>query len=253
NMNIAVITGASSGLGTEYAKATDKYFEGIDEIWLIARRKERLEKLADTIMLPCRIIDIDITDDNSLNHYKEMLEIYEARVRLLINNAGFGKLGDFEKISREDNAGMVRLNCEAVTVITSITLPFMKSGAQIINVSSIASFVPNTRMAVYCSTKAYITSFSRALRGELKERRINVLAVCPGPMDTEFLPVANIYKGASKTFDMLPRVNPERVARKSLEASKKHRAVYTDRAFYKFYRFLSKIIPHGIMMKLAGA
>lgn len=252
-MNIAVITGASSGLGAEYAKAADNYFGGIDEIWLIARRKDRLEKLAQTIQLPCRILDIDLTDDESMGRYKEMLEIYEANVRLLINNAGFGKLGNFDAIPVSDNAGMVRLNCEAVTTLTAITLPFMRSGAQIINVSSIASFVPNTRMAVYCSTKAYITSFSRALRGELKKRRINVLAVCPGPMETEFLPVANIQKGSSKTFDILPRVNPEKIAKKSLEASKKHRAVYTERAFYKFYRFLSKIIPHGIMMKLAGA
>lgn len=252
-MNIAVITGASSGLGKEFAKAADKYFENIDEIWLIARRKERLEKLAGEISLPCRIIDIDLTDEEAIGRYKEMLEIYEANVKLLINNAGYGKLGYFEDIETKDNTGMVKLNCESLTAITDITLPFMHSYAQIINVSSIASFVPNTRMAVYCSTKAYVTSFSKALRGELKKRKINVLAVCPGPMETEFLPVANIKKGASKTFDMLPRVKPERVAKNSLKASQKGRAVYTDRAFYKFYRFLSKLIPHCIMMKLAGA
>ena len=128
----------------------------------------------------------------------------------------------------------------------------MCKGAEIINISSIASFVPNARMAVYSSTKAYVTSFSRALRYELKRKKINVLAVCPGPMDTEFLPVANIGKGSSHTFDTLPRVNPTMIAKKSLAASKKGRAVYTGRAFYKFYRFLSRIIPHKILMKLAA-
>ncbi len=252
-MNIAVITGASSGLGYEYAKAVDTSYDTIDEIWLIARRRDRLEKTAYELNTTVRIIDMDLTDETAVCRYGEMLKIYEANVRLLINNAGFGRLGYFDDIQIKDNTGMVRLNCEALTEMTAITLPFMSSGAQIINVCSIAAFAPNTRMAVYCSTKAYVMSFSRALRGELKRKRINVLAVCPGPMDTEFLPVANITKGASRTFDTLPRVSPQSVAKHSIAASKKGKAVYTDRAFYKFYRFLSKILPTGLVMKMAGA
>jgi short-subunit dehydrogenase len=150
------------------------------------------------------------------------------------------------------NAGMIRLNCEALTVITSITLPFMSNKSEIINSCSIASFAPNTRMAVYSSTKAFVMSFSRALREELKPRKINVIASCPGPMDTEFLSLAGIEKGSSFTFDTLPRVNPTIMARKTLKASKKGKAVYTNRIFYKFYRILAKILPHSIVMKLAG-
>ncbi len=251
-MNIAVITGASSGLGKEYAKAVDSRAQGIDEIWLIARRRGRLELLANELTTPCRILDIDITDNDSLKQYKDMLSIYEANVKLLINNAGFGRLGYFEEIDLEDNTGMVRLNCEALTAVTEITLEFMRSRSQIINVTSIASFAPNTRMTVYSSTKAYVMSFSRALREELKRRKINVLAVCPGPMDTEFLPVAKIAPGSSKTFDTLPRVKPEAVAVKSLIASNKGKAVYTNRVFYKFYRVLAKLLPHSLVMKLCG-
>jgi short-subunit dehydrogenase len=107
-------------------------------------------------------------------------------------------------------------------------------------------------MAVYSSTKAYVMSFSRALRSELKRRKINCIAVCPGPMDTEFLSLAGIEKGTSFTFDTLPRVNPEIMARKSLKASKKGKAVYTNRIFYKFYRLLAKILPTSLIMKLAG-
>ena len=137
------------------------------------------------------------------------------------------------------------------TLMTAVTLPFMTSGAEIINTCSIAAFAPNTRMAVYSSTKAYVMSLSRALRGELKKRKINVLAVCPGPMDTEFLPIANIEKGTSRTFDTLPRVKPAEIAEASLDASKKKKAVYTHRAFYRFYRFVAKVLPTSWVMKMA--
>ena len=144
---------------------------------------------------------------------------------------------------------MLRLNCEALTVISRMCLPFMGENAEIINTCSIAAFAPNARMAVYSSTKAYIMSFSRALRFELKDKKINVIAVCPGPMDTEFLPVAGIAKGSSNTFDTLPRVNPKKMAEGSLKASKKGKGVYTNRIFYKFYRILAKLLPHSLVVK----
>lgn len=252
-MKIAVITGASSGLGKEYAIAVDKMRTDIDQIWLIARRKEKLEELAKTLKNNTRCVSIDITDSESLNEYSELLEQNAADVKLLINNAGFGKLGDFDKLDTADNSGMVRLNCEALTAITSLTLPFMSENSEIINTCSIAAFAPNTRMAVYCSTKAYVLSLSKALRSELKKRKINVLAVCPGPMDTEFLPLAGIAPGSSHTFDTLPRVNPKVMAEKSLKASKSGKGVYTNLFFYKFYRIIAKVLPHSIVMKMCGA
>ena len=251
-MNIAVITGASSGLGKEYVSAVLKKFPSLDEIWVIARREKLLWELEISHGSKVRAIAMDITDRACTDMYKNLLGETDANVKLLINNAGFGKLGDFEDLSTANNTAMVRLNCEALTCITSITLPFMKAGAEIINVCSIASFAPNTRMAVYSSTKAYVMSFSRALRSELKKRKINVLAVCPGPMETEFLSIANIERGASKTFDTLPRVNPKEVAEKSLLASAKGKAVYTNLFFYKLYRVLAKILPHSLVMKLCG-
>ncbi len=251
-MNIAVITGASSGMGSFFAIHTDTLRNDIDEIWLIARRKEKLEELAIKLKKKTRVLALDITSNSAIQEYKKLLKDKTANVRLLINNAGFGKLGDFSELSTEENAGMVRLNCEALTVMTSLTLPYMKEGSEIINSCSIASFAPNTRMAVYSSTKAYVMSFCRALREELKKRKINVLAACPGPMDTEFLSVAGIDKGKSSTFDMLPRVNPSVMAKKSIIASSKKKAVYTNKAFYKFYRILAKLLPHSLVMKMCG-
>lgn len=251
-MNIAVITGASSGLGWEYTKAVYCARTELDEIWVIARREDRLKELKSELGEKVVPVAFDITDPQSLEKYVSLLKEKNANVKLLINNAGFGKLGKFDELSLEENAAMVRLNCEALTAMTAATLPFMNERSEIINSCSIASFAPNTRMAVYSSTKAYVMSLSRALRLELKKRKINVLAVCPGPMSTEFLTVANIEKGSSPTFDMLPRVNPRTMAVKSLKASRKRKAVYTNKIFYKFYRILAKILPHSLVMKMCG-
>ena len=251
-MNIAVITGASSGLGLEYAREVYKTRPELDEIWVIARRADRLQELQNELGSTVIPVAFDITDPAAVENYVSLLKEKNATVKLLINNAGFGKLGNFDELSLEENTAMVRLNCEALTAMTAATLPFMNEHSEIINTCSIASFAPNTRMAVYSSTKAYVMSLSRALRVELKPRKINVIAVCPGPMDTEFLAVANIGKGASKTFDVLPRVNARVMAAKSLKASNRGRAVYTNRVFYKFYRLLAKLLPHSIVMKMCG-
>lgn len=251
-MNIAVVTGASSGLGLEYAKVIYETRTDLDEIWVIARREQRLQQLQSELGSSVIPLAFDITDPQAVDEYINLLKDKQATVKLLINNAGFGKLGNFDGLSLQENTRMVRLNCEALTAITSATLPFMNEHSEILNSCSIASFAPNTRMAVYSSTKAYVMSLSRALRVELKPRKINVLAVCPGPMSTEFLSIANIEKGSSKTFDTLPRVNPHTMAVKSLKASARGRAVYTNRLFFKFYRLLAKILPHSLVMKMSG-
>lgn len=250
-MKTAIITGASSGLGTEFVKAVAKSRRDIDKIIVIARRAERLNALKQDFGEKIYPLPLDLTEEGFGEKVKEILERENAAVSLLINNAGFGRLGDFYDIDTRDNALMVRLNCEALTVMTDVCLPFMEKGGEIINTCSIASFAPNIRMATYSSTKAYVMSLSRALREELKPRGINVLACCPGPMETEFLPLANIKKGSSHTFDTLPRVNVREMAEKSLAASKRKKAVYTNRLFYKFYRFVAKILPHSIVMKMA--
>lgn len=252
-MKIAIITGASSGLGKEFTKAVYDMYPNLEQIWVVARRKDRLEELKERLGEKIRPVPLDITDDAAINSLSDLLTEEKAEVKLLINNAGYGKLGNFEELSLEDNVGMIELNCCALTAITAVALPFMPENSEIINTCSIASFAPNTRLATYSSTKAFVMSLSRALRLELKERKINVLAVCPGPMDTEFLSVANIPKGASKTFDTLPRVNPETMAIKSLKASKKKRAVYTNLFLFKLFRVIAKLLPKSIVMKICGA
>lgn len=251
-MKIAIVTGASSGLGEEYVRVISEQYGDIDEIWVIARRSARLNELKSKF--PSKSIfpiSLDLTDNNSYKAFADMLESEKPEVSILVNNAGFGTLGDFDSMDVNTQTRMIDLNNRALTAITSVTLPYMKKGSFIVNVCSIASFAPNPRMTVYCSTKAYVLSFSKSLRFELKKKGINVLALCPGPMDTEFLPAAGIEKGSSRTFDTLPRVNPKMAAVKSLYYASKGRGIYTPRAFFKFYRILAKVLPHGIVMHMS--
>ena len=249
-MKTAILTGASSGLGVEFIKAL--VANGYDCIWIIARRAERLEELKnnfpDKNIIP---IPLDITSTEDIKKLEDKLSKEKPSISLLINNAGKGLLSEFITADAVALGESVELNCKALTLITRAVLPYMSNGTGIINVSSIASFAPTARMSVYCATKAYVTSFSRALREELKPKGINVTAVCPGPMKTEFLLVAKIEKGTSHTFDTLPYCDPEAVAKGSIKASLSGKGVYTPTAFYKLYRILAKILPHAIVMKLA--
>lgn len=249
-MRTAIITGASSGLGKEFVRAVCAYPE-YESIWVIARRRERLDELAAEYGDRIRPVVLDLTDETSLEQLECELKENDPDVRLLINNAGAGVIGDFRDGDSKAQGAMVTLNDRAVTEMTCAVLRYMKKGAAIINTCSIASFAPNPGMTVYSATKAYIMSFSRGLRYELKKDGINVLAVCPGPMDTEFLPIAGIEKGTSKTFDTLPRTDPAVIADKAVRKAFRGKAVYTPRFFFKFYRFVAKILPHGIVMHMS--
>ncbi len=250
-MKIAVVTGASSGLGREYVRQIAQGYPEIEEIWVIARRLERLEALcAQFPQKRIRPISLDLTAPESFEVYRGLLAEEKPEVRILVNNSGCGTFGDFKKAQTASQVAMTQLNVTALTAMASLTLPYMPRGAFLVNVSSIASFVPTPGMTVYCSTKAYVQSFSRSLAFELKKEGIRALAVCPGPMDTEFLDVAGIT-GRSKTFAKLPRVDAAKIAGASLRAAAKGKTVYTARFVYKFYRVLAKILPHRLLMHLS--
>lgn len=251
-MKTAVITGASSGLGTEFVRLLTAAFPEIESLWLIARRRDRLEELAAQYCagLDAHILPLDLCDESSFKVLRFELESQRPDVRLLVNNAGCGYLGNLGETDADTQIRMTKLNVTALTAVTSSVLPYMSRGAHIINVSSIASFCPNPRMTVYSSTKAYVSSFTRGLNEETRSRGVQVTAVCPGPMDTEFLDVGGIA-GNSKMFATLPYCDPEKVAAGTYASALAGCAFYTPKLFYKFYRVLAKIIPHSLMVKLA--
>ena len=250
-MSIAIVTGASSGLGRAFCLALKARRSDISEYWLVARRGERLKEL-ELLLRPMkvRIFPLDLTQWQSLEALQSALDREQPEVALLINNAGFGLLGSVWELSPQRQRDMANLNCGAVTALTPIVLNHMHKGAAIINVSSIASFAPTPRMSVYCATKSYVTAYTRSLRFELKSRGINALTLCPGPMDTEFLPIAGIT-GHSKTFDHLPRLDPAKVAKGALKAAFRGRGVYTPGAFFRLYRLIAKVLPHNLVMRFS--
>jgi len=250
-LKTAIITGASSGLGREFALRTVTEFPDIDCFWLVARREDKLAELAAEIpdkKVAC--VCIDLLTEEGMDAYKELLSRENPQVELLVNNAGRGVLGDFAEEPLERQLQMVDLNIRALTAVASMTLPYMQEGSCVVQISSIASFAPTPRMTVYSATKAYVSYFSRGLHEELRPRGITVTAVCPAPMRTEFIKNANI-DGNSWAFEALPFCEPSQVASGALRAAKAGKAVYTPRFLYKFYRVLAAILPHALIVKFS--
>ena len=249
-MKIGIITGASSGLGREFALQAGTYYE-LDELWLVARRENAMRALAESMpQTKCRIFPCDLRDLAALDAFCDVIKAEKPEIRLLVNNAGLGYLDDFEKVETEKDEAMCDVNMRAPTILTAEAIPFMPRGAAIIFVSSIAAFAPTPRMSVYCATKSYIQVLAKSLRYELAPRGINVLALYPCPMNTEFLAIGGI-EGRSRTFDKLPRCDPHKTARAALARAAKGKGSHTPLALMKFYRFLAKVTPHNLIMPIS--
>lgn len=248
-MKTAIITGASSGLGREFVRQIADVFPEIECYWLIARRAERLEEMAaDLPEKTVKCIPLDLCDSMSFMTFRELLMTEQPEVELLVNNAGCGYLGEVGQVDTATQTRMIDLNVRALTAITNMAVHYMDQGSHILNVSSIAAFCPNPRMTVYSATKAYVSHYTVGLSEELKERGVTVTAVCPGPMETEFLSVGSI-QGNSRMFETLPYCDQVRVAGGALRAAKAGRTIYTPKLFYKFYRVLAKVTPVKLMVK----
>ena len=251
-MNIAIITGASSGLGTEYYKAIQN--EELDEVWVIARREGALNEICQKYgKIKSRVIPLDLTLDESHEALLNILNKEKPNIKYLFNNAGFGAYGKVDQIDISKQTNMIDLNIKALTKITYYALSFMSEGSKIINTSSIVAFSPIPNMAAYSATKTYVMSFSRALRHELRKRKINVTAVCPGPMATEFFAVAGVDGDKKSLINKMPYCNTEKVAKNGFKAAKRGKAVYTPRLLYKFLRLVGKAVPHTILIKFVSA
>ena len=189
-MRVAVITGASAGIGREFVYAIDRQ-ENLDEIWVIARRADRLEELKDKCRTPVRPIVLDLSELRALDDYKAILESERPEIAILVNAAGFGVFGPFAEKDLQKQLSSATVNSLALTGMCHISLPYMKKGDCIINMGSNSSWQPVPYQAVYGASKSYVLNFSRALCRELKPKGIHVLCVCPGWIKTEFQQVAH--------------------------------------------------------------
>ncbi|MCR5218241.1 SDR family oxidoreductase [Treponema sp.] len=247
--NIIIVTGASSGMGTCFAQ--ELALENPDQLWIIARRKEKLEELKKSINITSPQVETvciaqDISGKEGALAIKALLKKADEEnqsqggicIKVLVNNAGFGSYGEFADTDTEREMDMVELNCTSLTGITGYALPYMTKGCRIINTASLASFLPLGNFAVYGASKAYVLSFSVALRAELKDRGISVTALCPGPVSTEFANVAS--RGARK--EVLHGKDPLKTVRHAIKASKKGK-MYSMYAFkWKFKAAASRFI-----------
>ena len=245
-MRIAVITGASSGMGREFAKAVDKAFD-LDELWVIARRAERLESLRSECRTPVRALGWDLSAPENQHAYKALLEAEKPEIRILVNAAGYGLFGAAGDLDVENQLGIVALNDTALSAMCLLSLPYMQNGDAIINLGSNSSWQPVPYMTVYGASKAYVLSFSRALGRELKPRGIHVMCVCPGWIKTEFFDRAK-HDDTIRYFDRW--YTSGQVVEKAMKDLKKKKTVSILGLPVRMQVRLVKLLPHDLIMNI---
>jgi len=246
-MKIAIITGATSGLGMEFVKEIDRLYKQLDEIWVIGRRTKRMEYSQYKISKPLRILSLDLTQPADLSKYHRLINRKKPKVAMLVNSAGFGKVGDYNEISPKEQLDMIELNCKSLVDITLSTLPYIIKGGHIIQMSSASAFLPQRGFGVYAASKSFVLSYSRSLNEELRGRNITVTAVCPGPVKTEFFEIAE-QTGQVFAIKKLLMANKHNVVKKALNDAHKRRDISVYGCSMKLLRLISKIVPHRIIL-----
>ena len=187
-MRIAIVTGASSGLGRAYARQLDR-IRKLDEIWLIARREERLQAVAGELGCKGRVLAMDLKRRESTEVLEAMLAEEKPELAALVCAAGFGKFGRGEDMTAQETEDMVALNCRAAVEVTRVCLPYLERGGRVLEIASCAAFQPLPGMNLYAATKAFLLRYTQALRHELQDRGVLVTAVCPYWLKTDFIPL----------------------------------------------------------------
>lgn len=244
---VTLITGASAGLGAEFARQCASRGE---ELVLVARRKDRLEELRQEIGGKAHVVAADLSTPEASQTLMDEVEGLGLSIDRLINNAGFGIVGTFAELPLDRQLQMIDLNTRTLTALTHLVLPKMierRRGA-ILNVASTAAFQPGPGFGVYFATKAYVLSLSEALHQELRGKGIHVSALCPGPTRTEFGEVA----GAGKNFDRLS-ADAQSVVRAGLNGLRENQAVIIPGITNKISAQSSRVIPRALMRRIVAA
>ena len=244
-MKIAIVTGASSGMGKEFVLQLSQYAQ-VEEIWVIARREAALQALKTNV--PVRPVPLDLCDSKSFDGFAALLADEKPDVKLLVNAAGFGKFGAYHKISMEDDLRMIDLNCKALVAMTRIVLPYMKAGSHVLQLDSLSAFQPVPYITTYGATKAFVLSYTRAMNRELKGSGIRMMAMNPGWVKTEFFDHAlQTNSGEVQYYSQLWEA-------KDVVATGLH-DLYKTKKEYSVHGFmvrmqvrLVKLLPHNIVM-----
>lgn len=244
---IALVTGASSGMGKEFVREISDRLPWLDEIWAVARNREALDALQEEVpVAKIRKFALDITKKEDRETLKKELETHKPAVRVFVASAGAGIQKKVEDTPLEELENMTELNCTALTSLTALCLPYCKKNGRIILMSSAAAFLPQPGFAVYAATKAYVLSFARALRRELKGQA-SVTVVCPGPVDTAFLEkMGGREQMPSYKKHFIAR--PEAVVRKAMRDSARGKEMSVYGMSMKSLRLLSRAFPQRVLL-----
>lgn len=247
-MNIAIVTGASSGMGREFVKQLSG-FVGVDEIWAIARRQDALETLKEETSVPVRPVPLDLCKEESYAALAAQLESEKPNVKLLVNAAGFGKFGAFENIPPQDEYRMIDLNCKALVAVTRTVLPYMKAGSHVLQLDSLSAFQPVPYITTYGATKAFVLSYSRSMNRELKARGIRMMSMNPGWVKTEFFNHALQTNGGSEVQYYNKLWEAADVVKTGLKDLYKTKKDYSIHGFsVRMQVRLVKLLPHSMVM-----
>lgn len=250
----ALITGASSGIGATFATTLAR--SGCDLI-LVARSEDKLRALAGELTRETgrniQVIAADLSKPECGATLKKAVDALEMSVDLLINNAGFGTTGAFEKQDAAREAEEIRLNVSAVVDLAHAFLPAMLEGGNgaIINIASSAAFQPMPYFAVYAATKAFVYSFSDALREELRGRGVHVMAVCPGPVDTGFFEATGAHN-LRKKVPAGTMLSAEAVVDATLDGLAAQNRLVVPGTMMKFSAAASAVLPRALMTRIVG-
>ena len=248
-MKIAVVTGASSGMGKEFVLQLPQYIT-VDEIWVIARREDALNALKAECSLPVRPVVLDLCQEQAFSDYAALLQKENPDVKLLVNAAGFGKFGASQNIPLDDELRMIDLNCKALVAMTRLTLPYMKPGSHILQLDSLSAFQPVPYITTYGATKSFVLSYSRAMNAELKNSGIRMMAMNPGWVKTEFFNHAfHTNSGEVQYFDRLYEAK-DVVATGLKDLYKTKKDVSIHGLPVRNQVRLVKLLPHSIVMKV---
>jgi len=249
----ALVTGASSGIGTEIARALAARGHGLT---LVARREERLLELASELTerhgVAAGVLACDLGVAKERNRLAKEIERLELDLEILVNNAGFGYSGDFAEAPRKRQVEMVALNCDAVVDLCGHFLPAMKKrgAGAIINIASTASFQPLPGTATYAATKAFVLSFSEAVSAELAGTGVTMTAVCPGPVRTEFADNAGIGGAEDKMPDVF-WMTPDQIAEAALTAADRGKRSVVPGVLNQAGSILGRHSPRSIALPLS--
>lgn len=249
---ITLITGASSGLGKEFAKI---YCKENNNLMLLGRNLESLNLVKEELTKINSSVDVEIYKINLLNleelkSFKNFLEEHDYFVNNLVNCAGFGDRCDFKDMDLDKQIDMNRLNCDAILFFNKLVLNRMleNNEGHIINVSSIAGFIPGPYMSTYHATKSYILLLSESISFEVRKSRVKILALCPGPFESNFVKVA----GNDYTFKKIKPMSAQKVAEKGYKASIKGKKVYIPGFGNKLTIFAAKLAPRCLIRAISA-